>query len=108
MPNVIKGILLGLFIIIYTSLWIYSIVYSWSDTFSEKELEKINNQPDRTYWTFNMKKGMEIYQPKTRKRGIIVEEISENDEIIRVQWNGDSSTHIVTKMSIEIVGKRES
>lgn len=55
-----------------------------------------------------MKKGMEIYQPKTRKRGIIVEEIPENDEIIRVQWNGDSSTHIVTKMSIEIVGKRES
>lgn len=65
--------------------------------------------PKETYWTPDMKKGMEVYQPRSKKYGWIVEDSPKDEQCVRVRWYEDSiRTHLTTKMSLEIVGKRES
>lgn len=65
--------------------------------------------PKESYWTSDMKKGMRVYQPKSKKYGWLDEDSPKDEEIVRVRWYEDSiRTHLTTKMSLEIVGKRES
>ena len=55
-----------------------------------------------------MKKGMEVYQPRSKKYGRIAEDSPKGEELVRVRWYEDSiRTHIAVKMSLDIVGERE-
>ena len=64
--------------------------------------------PKKTYWTSDMKKGMEVYQPRSKKNGRIAEDSPKGEELVRVRWYEDSiRTHIAVKMSLDIVGERE-
>lgn len=56
-----------------------------------------------------MKKGMEVFHDRLKKRGILAADSPKDDGLVCVRWFDEPERiHIMSKFSIGIVGKRES
>lgn len=64
--------------------------------------------PKETYWTSDMKKGMEVFHDRLKKRGILAADSPKDDGLVCIRWFDEPECiRIMSKFSIGIVGKRE-
>lgn len=68
----------------------------------------IYQPPKETFWALDMKKGMEVFNGRLKKRGVLVEDSPKDKELVYVRWFDEpEQIHIMSKWSVGIVGKRE-
>lgn len=64
--------------------------------------------PKETSWTPDMKKGMEVFHGRLKKRGILTEDSPKDEGLVRVRWFDEPErVCIMSKWSIGIVGREK-